>query len=495
MALSEEGFKKYWRTISGISDRLHNATAFMRNWATEIPAHGDDGLLGEIADELTRGVGPAPPQDWGLAGAGSDLGAAQTLQKQLVTPGDNRFIGGVRLLVEELRLRLQSLPDTPDRRKILALLSFDVHQLGALFGSFTAAWDKLVILKYETSIPNPRQRKLDAWFMALVGVNERFIRDVVGTTILYLGRDLIAQPLLRSLSVSDMNLPSPTYEQLMRHLSTEAALAEIVLSYMDRSARHTTRFAGRLAPELGTSFVPADESGFAPGILSELDFLPNSTEAAWLTVLNLRDSMIHDTTHELRAGRAAGPHEVLYELDLPALQLLADFLCALTFGFSARMLVAVAELAAVSDEVDAPVHSLVAEFRRQFSGELRVLLLRLLKAERYGLAWALAEAAMRAEPPDSQGHMLKLNSFFARQNFGQGYVERSEIEALGEYEVPRYRILQLVLLNELRRQTLEPLLDEAVTSKNVTIEELEDWPALARLRQTPWWRSWTARHT
>ena len=115
---------------------------------------------------------------------------------QLVSGVNNVFVGGLKLLIDELKERISDYPHTEYHESILALLSVDLHRLVARFGTFTAAWDHLVTLKYETSIPDSRRRRFDAWFTQLVGTSERFLRDVVGVTILLAGKDVVSDALL-----------------------------------------------------------------------------------------------------------------------------------------------------------------------------------------------------------------------------------------------------------------------------------------------------------
>jgi len=475
MSIADAQLKEYWRKISALSDHLVSETAFMRSWATEIPAHdnGDDVLRQVVADLIAVVGNPPHNQSYGSVPDPSG-------QHRRTTPaGDNKYIGGLRLLLEELATRANALPRTPHRDMITRLLAADVHLLAARFGSFTAAWDHLAILKYETTIQDSRRRKFDAWFSAVVGVSERFLRDTVGVTIEYAGRELMGESLIRCLSTVEPGLPQPNFAHLVQFPSTDAALREIVIGYMDRGPRHTTRLAGHFAAALGTELFPPDADGFEPGMLTEISVLGDRVEDAWNTLLELRRHMVQNPDQ---------PHDTLYELDESRLQLIADFLCAFSFGFAARIIVAVADLASAAGH-----ENLVGQLRWQFSMQLRVLVMRLLGVGRYGLAWSIAETGLRAEPAGSKGDMLRLNSLFARMRLGSGYASRHDIEGLEVSPVPRYRLLKLVLLGILHQADLEPLLNEAVRSRDVSLDELERWPALEELRGEPWWRGWAQR--
>lgn len=120
--------------------------------------------------------------------------------------------------------------------------------------------------------------------------------------------------------------------------------------------------------------------------------------------------------------------------------------------------------------------------------------MRLLSARRYGLAWAIAEAALEVEPATSKGTMLRLNSYFARQRFGDDHVHPAEIQQLDVTDVPRYQLLKEVLLGHLDRCHIEPLLMKCLKIRDLSPSELDEWPALDKLRSTNWWQSWKLQH-
>ena len=140
--------------------------------------------------------------------------------------------------------------------------------------------------------------------------------------------------------------------------------------------------------------------------------LGSTSESVWIALLDARKAIVHETTHELRSAKVGEARETLYALTLRQLELVAEYLCAFSFRFGMHILAAVAERA----EAHHPQRT--SELRHRYSGELRVLIMRLLSSKRYGLAWALSEAALAVEPADSPGTMLRLNAFYARQKFG-----------------------------------------------------------------------------
>src|SRR5947209_5472028 len=62
--------------------------------------------------------------------------------------------------------------------------------------------------------------------------------------------------------------------------------------------------------------------------------------------------------------------------------------------------------------------------------------------------------AIGAEPSDSPGTMLHLNAFLARRGMSARFLDREEVEAFDVGDLPRYRIIKLVLLEELDQSRL-----------------------------------------
>jgi hypothetical protein len=489
MSIDNEKLKDYWRTVSSLSDRLVAATSFMLDWAAELPAP-DSGA--DVFKTIMDGM---------LAGNSGDVwknALRPDIEPVAELPhldGDSRFVsvnnlfvGGLKLLIEELIERVRTFAVTEHHAPVLSLLSADVHTLAWKFGSFTAAWDQLVTLKYETSVPDRRRRKFDAWFTAVVGVSERFLRDVIGVTILLAGRELAADALLACYRSQQLNVPHPSAEQLIRLPDVDIALVRSTLAFMERGPTETTEYAEEFAHALGTSLFPPGERGLRPGILSVLRQIGGTSENTWSNLLEARKAIVDETAQVLRTASKSAPREILYTLDQHQLELVAEFLCGFSFGFAMRILAAVAERAARVRP------AMVTELRHRHSGELRVLVMRLLSDRRYGLAWAVAEAALDVEPAGSPGTMLKLNCLFARQRFGNGHLSRREIEQFEVGAVPKYQLFKEVLLGHLDQRALQPLLDACLVLGDLSPNELDGWPALDTLRATDWWPGWRQRH-
>jgi|GEM_PF-3048554 len=490
MIIDNEKLKNYWRTVSSLSDRLVAATSFMRDWATELPAPENRAeFFKTIMENLLNGSRGAVLKDalrLDLEPPGQRA-PCPTADSHLVSV-NNLFVGGLKLLIEELDERIRGFPETEYHEPVLSLLSADIHTLAAKFGSFTAAWDQLVTLKYEMSVPDRRRRKFDAWFTAVVGASERFLRDIIGVTILLTGRSLAADALLACYRSPQLSVPHPSAEHLIRLPDVDIALAQSTLTFMERGPDETTDYAKEFAQALGTSLFPVTERGLRSGILSRLPEFGGTSENTWSNLLEARKAIVDETAQVLRPAAKSAPREALYTLDQPRLELVAEFLCGFSFGFAMRILAAVAERAAT-------VHpGLVTELRHRHSGELTVLVTRLLSGRCYGLAWAVSEAALDVEPPGSPGTMLKLNCLFARQRFGDQRLSRRDIERLEVADVPKYRLLKEVLLGHLHRRGLEPLLDACLEIGDLSPNELDEWPGLDPLRSTDWWPTWRRKH-
>ena len=484
MSTGEAELKQYWRAISELNDRLVASAAFMRDWATEIPAPSNFDVLSAIIEnpslkfaEILSRRSSRPP---------SRAASQDQAVPQLVS-ADNNFVEAIRLLLEEIHGQLSALPQSDLRRSMEDLLRGNVHAVTRRFDSVTEAWDHLVALKFETAIPNRRSRRIDAWFLAVVGLTERFIRDVIGVTILLGGRELVAGPLMSCYMSRDLDVPQPTAEQLLYLPSAEAAVTDSVMNFMDRGSRSTMLYAKEFAAALGPPLYPPEEEGFRPGLLNRIRFFQGDVEAALKQLFDWRRSIVHETTRELRSGAVGPRHELLYELDHESLKLIPDFLCAFCFGFAVRILVA------IGNKLSGTYHGLVAGLRLQLSGELRVLLKQLLTEERYELAWAIAQIALHVEPP-GPAMMVRLNAYFARLQFDREGLDLAEIRRLDVGGLPRYNLLKQCLVGELPRRDIETLLDAALSSGDMSLSELLTWPALSPLRECTWWNSWLGNH-
>ncbi|SNT63912.1 hypothetical protein SAMN05421812_11626 [Asanoa hainanensis] len=470
---------EYWFETSSHCDRIIEFTAFMRKWAAEVAAEGDTNDLSGIVREFRHRTRRLPQQP-----ARHD---PQSSTKQLVDDDDERFRGAMELLQQELKPRLATFSRDGERSQIENLLNVSTSDLADEFGSFSAAWDFLVELKYHTSVPDSRQLRRNAWFSVLIEHSERFIRDIISVAVLFLGRSVLRDELMACLHDADLAVYPATPRQLARLNTTAEVLADTVTGYMDRDNKNTTSFARTFGGALGAPLFDPHLTALEQGLLSGLVH-GDTMDAAWALLLDVRHAIVHTTVDELHDGEPVDLDRLLYNLDKRRMELLAELLGAFCFGFAIRMMVRVAEKAEADDR------ELVERLRRLLSGELRVLLKRILNQERYAFAWAVAEVAIAAEPADSPGTMLRLNAYFARQQLKPGEVPRDEIARIPVGNLPRHRIIRQVLLRDFNREELEPLLDEALSSGDVAMHELRQWPALGDLWLVPWVDSWLLRY-
>ena len=92
--------------------------------------------------------------------------------------------------------------------------------------------------------------------------------------------------------------------------------------------------------------------------------------------------------------------------------------------------------------------------------------------------------------------MQRLNSFYARQRFGEARGAPDEFVSAGDIErlqvlAPRYRLIKRSLLRDFEGVAVE--LDEVIESKDMTPEEVERWPALRQLRASREYAEWRNR--
>jgi hypothetical protein len=491
MPIDENLVKLYWKEVLALCDQLVAHAAYMREWASELPSVNDGSdVLKQVIDRLVnRSGGSILANALREDGPHSLKDQYHDIGGQLVSRVNNRFLGGLKLLIQELDERIRSLPPSEYGPRVLALLAGDnLHDLAARFGSLTAAWDQLVLLKHEAAVPDRRKSRLDSWFTALVGYSERFLRNIVGVTVKIAGRELVPDALLACYESPELGVPHPTPAQIIELSSADMAITESIMTFMDRGGRHTTHFAATFAEALGTSLFPEQERGVQPGILTELPTFGESSETTWIALLDARKAIIHETALALRTNVDVAPQSKLYGLSKRELELITEFLCAFCFSFATRI------LGAVSHRAETQHPRLVEELRHRHSGELRVLVMVLLTSRRYELAWALAEAALAIEPTGSPGTILRLNSLIARQRMGRDYFDAAELMRLDTQGEPRYQLLKEVLLGNLDRDVLEPLLNSTITAGDLTIDELEAWPGLEALRATAWWTDWRRQY-
>lgn len=183
------------------------------------------------------------------------------------------------------------------------------------------------------------------WFLAAIGVTERFLRDLIQITITLVGRTLLSDALLKCTQSPRLDMPSPDLTQLIQYSDLDTALGELTYNFMDRGAQHTTHYAAQFAEALGTSLFPAIERGVQPGILSKLSSLGGSSERTWIRLIEAKTAMTVGTTQEARTNSKLAPLEDLYGLGPDQLQLLAEYLCAFGFGFAMRISAATAKRA------------------------------------------------------------------------------------------------------------------------------------------------------
>jgi hypothetical protein len=120
----------------------------------------------------------------------------------------------------------------------------------------------------------------------------------------------------------------------------------------------------------------------------------------------------------------------------------------------------------------------------------------MLKSSRWALAWVTG-SAIEQIGDDERQDMPRMNRWFAQIKLADGRFHADAVRELRGYrprsEKPRYEILKKSILREF--DDIEPFLDRALEDSDLTINELEEWPALEFLRSNPVFRRWYESRT
>jgi hypothetical protein len=433
---------------------------------------------------------------------------------------DEEFRKVLTMTQHELRTRIAKLEpaprSNPEKQQLREkVLSASPKELAEMFGSLTNAWDTLISVKLKTWQPDERRRSIDAWLIALVSECERFVRDFITLTLSTVGSD-VSELLDEFFSEEGLAIPIPQPSTLIEHRRPMDAIALAVSEYSEEGSAHTIKVAEALGealnfevfpkggdhsatgpyPGAGSSFCP----GICPGFVDLLDWTcaggePASTRSVWDSLVAFRRRTIHGPADFDRAGSSR--EHPIYEAGVEEWQLITDFVGALGLRFALMVTMEIARKRSSKSQSKRKPEADPDTLRHKLSAEFRFVIKGLLgeKQARYALAWTLCELGMALEGGPSQAPMLALNSFFARQKLsdggsGQTFINPQEIR---NYEVSerakRYVLLKRSLLNEFN--DISKLLDEVVYREhNMARVEVEEWPALAALRESSEYRSW-----
>lgn len=180
----------------------------------------------------------------------------------------------------------------------------------------------------------------------------------------------------------------------------------------------------------------------------------------------------------------------IHKRGAPDLALVTDFVGALGLRFGLSLLDQVLKRSA-GIEGDSIWHQGLVW---KMPGQLRTLMMLTLREARWPFAWAMAEMALDVEPPGSFPKMLGLNALFARQRMQAAYgvgdeffdpIDLERFDVAGDD--PRYELIKRSMLRQFGG--VDALLDHAIQN-DLTLYEIESWPAFWELRQSAEYRRW-----
>jgi hypothetical protein len=398
-----------------------------------------------------------------------------------IQSSDERFQGTLKWLQKEIRDLLKTLPSDEfktERKEILHILGLSAEDIAHHFGTLTEGWDRLVSIKHMLLLPNDAVLARSAWLVSLMADFERSLRDAICIPIQCLGR---LEPIMQATAatIADRGIELRA-DAVMCHERTDTAVAQAISESMAVGVAATLEATHIFAKEIG--IVNVAGNSFEQGFHVKLESLGLSSEAIILSLVDLRRIALHDTssvikrpTTDLHATMKLTPTP-LDKWNFTKLQVIAQFLYSYSIQYTLGVMDIVSK--AVSNDSRTRELSLVARYKA--ASELRVGTLVLLKQELWWLAWSLADL-VRDYYEDGDGLMLRLNAAFAQSSINMPRDWRRkvvEIEVKGK--APRYHLLKKCILGEW--SGISPFIKKAITSGDMTLDELSSWPALARLR-------------
>lgn len=398
-----------------------------------------------------------------------------------IQASDEHFRATLRWLQEEIRELLNTLqPDssTAERKEILRVLGLSAEDTAHHFGTLTEGWDRLVLVKHMLLLPNDTVLARAAWLVSLMADFERSLRDAICLPIQCLGRlSPIMQAAADTIIEQGIQLQAGT---VLRHERTDNAAAQVISESMAEGVTTTLGVTRFFARQLG--ILDVEGNSFKQGFHVELKKLGAHSEDIILKLVDLRRVALHDTT-SVNTKSTVSLHAIvksklspLDTWDFAKLQVIAQFLYSYSIQYTLGIMDVVSRM--VHDASRNGNTASVARYKA--ASELRVGTLVLLKEKLWWLAWSLADH-VRENYEDGDGLMLRLNAAFAQSQISMPRDWRKEALQIDvTNKAPRYRLLKKSILGEW--SSISPLISEAVTSGDMTLDELSSWPALEPLR-------------
>jgi len=276
---------------------------------------------------------------------------------------------------------------------------------------------------------------------------------------------------------------------ILRHAKTDNAVAHAISNSMAQGVNATLAVTRCFAKHLG--IVDFEEDSFKAGFHAEMSILGSDSEAIILHLVEVRRAILHDTRLASSLSAGSGDTESnlspLNNWNSSKLQVIAQFLYSYSIHYTLGVMDIVSrKLTGVplDERSQSPPFSGIGEVaavaRYKASSELRVGTMVLLQEGLWWLAGSLADY-LRDRFEDGDGLMLQLNAAFAHSQLGIPADWKKEVLKIDvDSKAPRYRLLKKCILHEWAG--IESLIKEVLESKDMTLEELAQWPALDLLR-------------
>jgi len=445
-------FRNYWDlALAGVGRQLVAAASACADRGFSV--HPSPVSLHAICKMLGRARPVLSPRD---AYTYPDSGHKIEKEREL-------FQESLKWLQKEIRDLLPNTVDNPERKEILHVLKLTAEDTALHFGTLTEGWDRLVSIKHELLLPDKAVLARSAWLVSLMADFERSLRDAICLPIECLGR---LEPIMKAASqiITEQGI---TFEPdaFLRHLRTDSAAAHAISRSMAAGVTTTLAVAGCFARHLGIKDVEGDS--FTRGFHVELDGLGGNSKEIILRLVELRRVVLHDAKSNF------GP---LDKWDFEKLQVIAQFLYSYSIHYSLAVMDVVSRT--LIDEKKNGEDAQVARYKT--ASELHVGTLVLLKQKLWWLAWSLADY-VRERYEGKDGLMLRLNAAFAQSKINTPRDWRKGAREINvAKKAPRYRLLKKCILGEWTG--ISALIGEAVVKGDMTLAELDSWPALEELR-------------
>jgi len=396
---------------------------------------------------------------------------------------DKDFRATLKWLQDEIRELLSNFSldgHDVERKKINHVLKLDADETALHFGTITEGWDRLVTIKHRMLLPDDAVLARSAWLVSLLADFERSLRDAICLPVACLGRqEPISKAFEQTIDEQGINLQP---RALLRHARTEDAAAQVISEAMAKGIITTLGATRCFARHLG--IFDFEGNSFKRGFHVKLKVLGTDSEAIFSSLIDLRRVILHDTfssdSQSQMRPTMRSRLSPLEKWEFKDPQVIAQFLYSYSIHYTLSVMEVVSR--AFGDTSKNEETASVARYKA--ASELRVATLDLLKKELWWLAWSLADYVReRYEDPDSS-LMLQLNAAFAQSQIKMPRDWKADARAIEvDGKATRYRLLKKSILGEWAG--ISPIIREAITSPDMTLDELATWPALEPLRARP----------